>query len=216
MDAGGAVRDQVYIQLSRTLRKSGDIQGALDLLEDYLKKADNDTTYYAEALIQRGLCKVALDDFEDALVDYLAAEKISLEKDDYYCWDYNQLGIALVYQERGDYPKAMEVLSKMYSSIVKYGYMDLMSDCLYMLASVSVMMKEDKKAEDYSHQAIRLFERAKHYEGFPIMYRILRVVEARRGNTEEAEKMLAKAEEYKEYCLDKGVLTVCRKLDLLV
>lgn len=209
-------RDQVIIQLSRTLRKSGDIDGAREILRGYFDNTDRDNPYYDEALIQRGLCDVAQNEFEKALSDYLEAEKISLRKKDYYMWNYNQLGIALVYQERPDYEKAMSVLKDMYDSITKYGYLDLMSDCLYMLASVSIMDGKDDLAEDYSYQAIKLFARSKHYEAYPIMYRILRIVEYRRGNIDKAEEMLNTAQKFKEYCLDKGVLTVCNKLDALI
>ena len=158
------------VQLAKNLRQSGHVEEAKRILEEFLIATDEDKPYYADALIQRGLCKKSDKDYEGALEDYLCAEKISKKQNEYYITIYNQLGISSVYKDLGQYEKAEKVLYEVYRESSKRGYISLLSDSLNGLADSFLRKGEYDSSIECAKQGLVIWEHSRYYRGQMVMF----------------------------------------------
>lgn len=203
-----ALNNQIIVQLAKNQRKNGSVQEAEILLEKMISDSSDDTPFYPYALIQRGLCSVERNKYDTALDDYEKALAISRTQHDYHTVAYNLLGISHVYKQRGDSENVRKSLMEVYELSSRYGYLDLLSDCLHALAGLYVDEGKYEDAEKYTDQTIALWESSGHYEGLSIMYILRGIVLTKKGKNKYSEDIKAavdRAEELHEYIKNDAV-----------
>ncbi len=203
-----ALNNQIIVQLAKNQRKNGSVQEAEILLEKMISDSSDDTPFYPYALIQRGLCSVERNKYDTALDDYEKALAISRTQHDYHTVAYNLLGISHVYKQRGDSENVRKSLMEVYELSSRYGYLDLLSDCLHALAGLYVDEGKYEDAEKYTDQTIALWESSGHYEGLSIMYILRGIVLTKKGKnkySDEIKTAVDRAEELHEYIKNDAV-----------
>ncbi len=183
---------QSKVQLAKTYRKDGRTEEAKAVLGEYLKDADEHTLFYADALIQRGLCKCSDKEYQSAKEDYDLALSISRANNDHYVTIYNQLGISTILKDLGQVDASEDVLMEVYREAGKYGYVDLLADCLNGLSDTFVKKKEYKKAISYAQQGLEIWKHSNYYTGPAVI--LCTIMKALHGLGEPKEKM----QDYKE------------------
>ena len=203
-----ALNNQIIVQLAKNQRKNGSVQEAETLLEKMIGESSDDTPFYPYALIQRGLCSVERNNYDTALDDYEKALDISRTQHDYHTVAYNLLGISHVYKQRGDSENVRKSLMEVYELSSRYGYLDLLSDCLHALAGLYVDEGKYEDAEKYTDQTIALWESSGHYEGLSIMYIMRGIVLTKKGKNKYSDDIKAavdRAEELHEFIKNDAV-----------
>ncbi len=200
--------NRVRVQLAKTKRKNKEVDKAEEILDGLLKTGTEETPYYSEALIQRGLCQVEKGLYDVALKDYEDALDITKKQRDYHTQAYDLLGISTIHDYQGNPDKAREALMKIFEITSRYGYLDLLSDCLHALALLCLKDGQYKDAKTYTDQAITLWECSGHYEGLSIMYlvkAILLIQLEEDPDKNEIEKSIARAEELHKFVNNDAV-----------
>ncbi len=162
--------NKALTQLAKNYRKKGEVGKAILLLENFLDANDENAPYYADALIQRGLCSYSEKKYEDALSYYNTALSISKMNKDDYLIIYNMLGISSAYADIGDYEKCESVLLDVYNRATKHGYIDCIADCLNGLSANYVRKGEYNKAILFANQGLEIWLDSGFITGQVLMY----------------------------------------------
>ena len=97
---------------------------------------------------------------------------------------------------------------EVYELSSRYGYLDLLSDCLHALAGLYVDEGKYEDAEKYTDQTIALWESSGHYEGLSIMYIMRGIVLTKKGKNKYSDDIKAavdRAEELHEFIKNDAV-----------
>lgn len=203
----GKISMAAKVQLAKNYRKAGDVNMALQILKEYLKDNNEKKAYYADALIQRGLCKYSEKDLSGALKDYEKALKISENNNDYYMTLYNKLGISTVQAELGNLDKCEELLLEVYNQAGQYGYINLLSDSLNGLSHNFVRKGQYERAISYAKQGLVIWNNSHYYVGQMVMFcTIINALLGLGGRQEEILLYRNKAEEILPLIREKVIL----------
>ncbi|MCR4704997.1 MAG: hypothetical protein K5641_02920, partial [Lachnospiraceae bacterium] len=159
------LKKHATVQLSKTLRKNGMVEKAKKILNEYIEHSNEGTPFYADALIQRGLCKRSDKDYSEALKDYEHALSISQNNNDHYVTVYNMLGISTLKADLGMTDECERILLDVYKLAGKYGYIDFVADCLNGLSANFVRKGEYEKAISYAEQGMVIWKHSHYYAG---------------------------------------------------
>lgn len=184
------------------------------------------TVQYATTLINVGNAYRAFDILDKSEESYKEAEAVYDEKLDKYDRKKADLynNFSLLYQKKGNYDKAYELLNKAYSIIVLYKDTDIeRATTLTNIATTLVKLNKLDEAAVYEKKAIEIFvadgERNYHYSGAlaalgDIMYAKGQYVEAKKNYIkamENIKKHLGKTANY--YILEENVKQVQAFID---
>ncbi len=164
------LKNNALVQLAKNYRKKGDVTKAKEILTAFIDESEVETPYFADALIQRGLCSYSDGDAKEALDYYEEALQITEKNKDYYVSIYNMLGISTAYANLGDLEKCESVLIDVYKRSTSLGYIDLIADCLNGLSANYVRKKEYEKALSYAKQGLLVWKESNFYTGQAVMY----------------------------------------------
>ena len=211
-------KDKYNIQIAKTLRKSNQIDKAEEILNQFFKEANNDKTsiYFADALVQRGLCYYARNDLGEAQKNYEMAREITISRNDNYTRLYNELGLSTVYSGLGMIKKSKKLLLEIYEDTSKYGYQNLHIDSMNGLAANCVLRKEYKEAIYWAKQGLLFWEYSQFYAGQMVMtYHIINAMVGMEADKKELEDYLQKAMKLLPYIKEKIIIANYEKAAVL-
>ncbi len=166
----GPLKNNATVQLAKNYRKMGDVPKAIEILDIFITTSDENTPYYADALIQRGLCSYSEKRLEEALDYYEKALRITEERKDHYVSVYNMLGMSTVHAEMGHLDECESILMEVLKRANDLGYIDLLADCLNGLSANYVRKEEYEKAISYAKQGLFIWKASDYYTGQAVMY----------------------------------------------
>ena len=166
----GDLKIKSIIQLAKNHRKKGEVPRAIEILDSFLMKNNEETYCYADALIQRGLCSYSNHKLEEALDYYERALTISKRNKDHYVTVYNMLGMSTVHAQMGHLDECEDILMDVLKMSSELGYVDHLADCLNGLSANYVRKKEYNKSLSYAKQGLAIWEYSDFYTGQVVMF----------------------------------------------